>query len=313
VTEDDLRRLLLEQAGLDVAALTPAGGESHGTYWITGRDGTGRDGTGHAGTGHAGTGRDVTGSVLKVMPDADPGYLRALEAVLARLRDRGYPAPRILVTGHAPGLAFWVQERLPGVTPDLDTLTRLLPDIFRLNDAQTGLGRTGRTGGRDGWPGELIRTLTEGGEGYCLHGTLLASPEARDLLPVLRRIGEDSTIPPGRDFVHWDFHPANLLSDGASITGVIDINPPMLAGDRAFDLATLLFYCWDHAALHAPLRERLLDLAGPQAARAYLAHMVLRQVEWSLRFHPGTADTRHYLGLGRRVTADIGRRRYPGQ
>jgi aminoglycoside phosphotransferase (APT) family kinase protein len=287
VTEDDLRRLLLEQAGLDVADLTPAGGESHGTFWITGRDGT--------------------VSVLKVMPDADPGYLRALEAVLARLRDRGYPAPRILVTGHALGLAFWVQERLPGVTPDLDTLARLLPEIFRLNDAQAGLAS------QDGWPGELIRTLTEGGEGYCLHDTLLASPEARDLLPVLRRIGEDSAIPPGRDFVHWDFHPANLLSDGASITGVIDINPPMLAGDRAFDLATLLFYCWDHAGLHTQLRERLLDLAGPQAARAYLAHMVLRQVEWSLRFHPGTPDTRHYLDLGRRVTADIGRRRYPGQ
>jgi hypothetical protein len=297
VTEGDLKRLLLEHAGLDVAALTPAGGESHGTFWITERDGTG-----HAGTGHAGT-----GSVLKVMPDADPGYLRALEAVLARLRDRGYPAPRILVTGHAPGLAFWVQERLPGVTPDLDTLARLLPEIFRLNDAQAGLAS------QDGWPGELIRTLTEGGEGYCLHDTLLASPEARDLLPVLRRIGEESTIPPGRDFVHWDFHPANLLSDGASITGVIDINPPMLAGDRAFDLATLLFYCWDHAGLHTQLRERLLDLAGPQAARAYLAHMVLRQVEWSLRFHPGTPDTRHYLDLGRRVTADIGRRRYPGQ
>ena len=287
---DDLKRLLLEQAGLDVAALTPAGGESHGTFWITERDGA--------------------GSVLKVMPDADPGYLSALEAVLARLRDRGYPAPRILVTGHAPGLAFWVQERLPGVTPDLDTLARLLPEIFRLNDAQAALGHPGPPG-RDGWPGELIRTLAEGGAGYCLHGTLLASPEARDLLPVLRRIGEESTIPPGRDFVHWDFHPANLLSDGASITGVIDINPPMLAGDRAFDLATLLFYCWDHAGLHAPLRERLLDLAGPGAARAYLAHMVLRQVEWSLRFHPGTPDTRHYLDLGRRVTADIGSRGYP--
>jgi aminoglycoside phosphotransferase (APT) family kinase protein len=284
---DDLKRLLLEHAGLDVAALAPAGGESHGTFWITGHDGT--------------------VSVLKIMPDADPGYLRALEAVLARLRDRGYPAPRILVTCNVPGLAFWVQERLPGVTPDLDTLTRLLPEIFRLNDAQAGLASQdgGRDDGRDGWPGELIRTLTEGGEGYCLHDTLLASPEARDLLPVLRRIGEESTIPPGRDFVHWDFHPVNLLSDGVSITGVIDINPPMLAGDRAFDLATLLFYCWDHAGLHAPLRERLLDLAGPEAARAYLAHMVLRQLEWSLRFHPGTADTQHYLELGRRVAADI--------
>jgi hypothetical protein len=27
---------------------------------------------------------------------------------------------------------------------------------------------------------------------------------------------------------------------------VIDINPPVLAGDRAFDLATPLFSCYDH-------------------------------------------------------------------
>jgi hypothetical protein len=38
----------------------------------------------------------------------------------------------------------------------------------------------------------------------------------------------------------------NLLTDGTAITGVIDINPPVLAGDCAFDLVTLLFYSYDH-------------------------------------------------------------------
>ncbi len=32
-------------------------------------------------------------------------------------------------------------------------------------------------------------------------------------------------IPDGEDFVHYDFTPANLLCDGTTITGVIDINP----------------------------------------------------------------------------------------
>jgi hypothetical protein len=36
--------------------------------------------------------------------------------------------------------------------------------------------------------GMLTLTLTAGGDGYCLHSTLQASPAARDLLPVLRRI-----------------------------------------------------------------------------------------------------------------------------
>ncbi|HLN69001.1 MAG TPA: phosphotransferase [Streptosporangiaceae bacterium] len=114
-----------------------------------------------------------------------------------------------------------------------------------------------------------------------------------------------SAVPAGGDFVHYDFTPANLLSDGARITGVIDVNPPVLAGDRAFDLATMLFYCYDHEGVRVRLRSRLLELASPAAARAYLAHMVLRQVDWSLRYHPAAAATRRHLRLARLVIADI--------
>jgi hypothetical protein len=53
--------------------------------------------------------------------------------------------------------------------------------------------------------------------------------------------------------------------------------------DRAFDLATLLFYLYDHSDAGDLLRARLLDLTGPRPACAYLAHMLLRQVDWSLR------------------------------
>ena len=79
----------------------------------------------------------------------------------------------------------------------------------------------------------------------------------------------------------------------------------MLAGDRAFDLATLLFYGYDHEGVRERLRARLLELVSPPAARAYLAHMVLRQVDWSLRYHPGAAATRRHLRLAHLVIADI--------
>ena len=178
----------------------------------------------------------------------------------------------------------------------------MLPGLFRLNDAQAGLG----TGPRE-WRSLITQTLISGGDGYCLHSTLQASPDARDLLPVLRRIGDrcGPAIPDGQDFVHYDFTPANLLTDGTAITGVIDINPPLLAGDRAFDLATLLFYHYDHEETRDLLRGRLLGLAGPRTACAYLAHMVLRQVDWSLRHHPAAAATRRHLRLARAITADI--------
>jgi len=123
----------------------------------------------------------------------------------------------------------------------------------------------------------------------------------------VREIGASCgpAIPPGTDFMHYDFTPANLLTDGATITGVIDINAPVLAGDRAFDLATLLFYVYDHDGLRAALGARLLELAGHQAARAYLAHIVLRQVDWSVRHHPAAVATRRHLRLARLIITDI--------
>ncbi len=86
---------------------------------------------------------------------------------------------------------------------------------------------------------------------------------------------------------------------------MIDINPLTLAGDRAFDLATLLFYYYDHDEIRERLRARLLELAGPAAARAYLAHLVLRQVDWSLRFHPAAIATQRHLRLASAIMADI--------
>jgi len=45
----------------------------------------------------------------------------------------------------------------------------------------------------------------------------------------------------------------NLLSDGQGITGVVDVNPPPVHGDRAFDLATLAFYVYDAGELRRPV------------------------------------------------------------
>ncbi len=285
-----LRVVLTERAGMDVVALRPAdGGESKSAFLVTDRTGT--------------------VSVLKIMPDPGaegPGYLRTMDGILTRLRRRGYPAPRLSAFGTAEGLLYWVQERLPGSpldTRDAGLVLRLLPELFRLNDAQAGLGT-----GKPGWRELIVRTLTEGGDGYCLHATL--SSAAPEILHAVRGIGErhGDSIPDGGDYVHFDFNPANLLTDGSSITGVIDINPPALAGDRAFDLATLLFYGYYHEEVRDRLWTRILELTSRPAARAYLAHMVLRQVEWSLRHYPDAAATRRFVHLAVLTIDDIGRK-----
>ena len=283
-----------EQAGLDVVSLVPAGGESGAAFWLRERGGA--------------------AWLLKITPEPVSG-LQALGAMTGRLRARGYPAPRLRATGElgspaSSSRAFWIQERLPGRDlglasgdPDYAALSRLLPALFRLNDAQAGLGVGGA-----GWRNLITTTLLAGGDGYCLHSTMAARPDTRELLAAVRRIGAScgSAIPPGVDFTHFDFHFLNLLSDGTTITGVVDINPPPLAGDRAFDLATLVFYVYDHDELRRRILDRLFGLAGRQAARAYLAHMVLRQVEWSVRHYPSAPATQRHLHLARLILADIG-------
>jgi hypothetical protein len=210
--------------------------------------------------------RDGAAWLLKVTREPVSG-LQALDALTGRLRARGYPAPRLRAT------------------------------------AQAGLG-----GGGADWRHLITTTLLAGGDGYGLHSTMTARPDTRDMLAALRGIGAScgSAIPPGVDFTHFDFHFLNLLSDGATITGVVDINPPPLAGDRAFDLATLVFYVYDHDELRRRILDRLFGLAGRQAARAYLALMVLRQVEWSVRHYPAAPATRRHLRLARLILGDIG-------
>ncbi len=89
---------------------------------------------------------------------------------------------------------------------------------------------------------------------------------------------------------------------------MIDINPPVLVGDRAFDLVTLLFYSYDHEQARDLLTARLSEPASPRAASAYLAHLILRQVDWSLRHHPDAPATRrHRLAL----TSGLSRTRSP--
>lgn|GEM_PF-923688 len=304
-----LRRLLRAQAGIDLATLVPAGGgESGSTYLAADRAGL--------------------PSVLKLSRNAE---FAALAEVTGKLRDRGYPAPRIYASGRVDGWtdgraggavdggldgavadgldgavagpAFWLQERLAGtVAEDHAEPARLLPELLRLNAMQAGLGD-----GRHRLSQLLRTTLTQGGDGYCVHATLQERPDTRGLLAMLRRTADRhlGAVPERDDYVHYDFTFANLLADGSAITGVIDLNPPPLTGDRAFDLATLLFYQYDQVGFRNRLRARVLELTDERALRVYLAHMVLRQVDWSLRHHPRAPSTQHHLRLARLVAADL--------
>src|SRR5262249_19347592 len=148
--------------------------------------------------------------------------------------------------------------------------------------------------------------VLQGGAGYCLLDPMREhGPDTARLLGLLQELAarHRDIATPATDIVHFDFQPANILSQPDRITGVVDWDG-ICAGDRAFDLATLLFYVYDQDAPREALWQRLGAIAEPAASVLYLGHLIHRQVDWSIRHHaPETVDG--WLERARLVLQDL--------
>jgi Ser/Thr protein kinase RdoA (MazF antagonist) len=237
------------------------GGENSGAYEVRATDGS--------------------RAVLKFVNNEAP-----YRPLMDTLRTRGYPVPNMLAAGHADTLHYEVYEYVYGAPLSQPASTHL-PQLIALNDMQRDIGITVRGSFRD----EMVRSLVEGFDGYCEHGRLRTHDP--DLLRRLQRIGDanaDIEIVE-RDAVHHDFSSYNILFDGDRITGVIDWLGAT-NGDATFDLITLAYYTYD-AECFRVLLDAARERSAPRALELYAAHMVLRQVDWSLHFHDATAVQWH--------------------
>ena len=204
--------------------------------------------------------------------------------VADRLRGRGYPTPTYHYIGRVAGVSYAVQGALPGA-PMGHARAELVSELLRLNDMQRGQALPGP---RD-WPAPVVDTVMIGGDGYCVLETLRThSPATREMMAMLQAT-VSAVVSRGDQFVtddivHFDFSPANMLVADGKVSGVVDWDGAC-AGDRAFDLATLLFYGYNDLAVREPLRRHLLEQIGPGPLNIYLAHMIVRQVEWAIRFY----------------------------
>ena len=242
--------------------------------------------------------------VLKLDP---PERLAAHERAARACRhlDRlGYPVPWTIAVGTAAGRAYTLRTCLPGAPMSPDD-GRHAGRLIALVELQAGAAR-GAGLSADDWPGSVVDPVLHGGQGFCVLDTMREhSAETAALLERLQDLvsaGAD-TLPTPDDILHYDFNPANILIDGGAVSGVVDwegVRP----GDRAFDLATLLFYAYDAERTRAALRTRLRELRPPRVIAVYFAHIILRQVEWSLRLHPAEVG-RRYLDRAQAVLRDL--------
>jgi hypothetical protein len=219
-------------------------------------------------------------------------WMEGARSVTDLLRSVGYPAPRFLYIGVLPEGVYSIQSVLPGLPMHSVTMT-LLPRLFALNELQRGRAITDRKG----WHQEVIKTVLFGGNGYCLHTSMQQhSQVTADLLQKLQSLVVAYQDEPHRtgDIVHVDFQQSNILIHNGQISGVVDWDG-CYAGDCTFDIATLLFYSYDVPEVREQLWEYALARASIKLLAFYFAHLILRQVDWSLRFHDRATGERYII------------------
>jgi thiamine kinase-like enzyme len=110
-------------------------------------------------------------------------------------------------------------------------------------------------------------------------------------------------IAPQADIVHYDCNPVNVLASATGITGVIDWDG-WCAGDRMFDVATMLLYSYADLAVRTSLWQTILKHSGPEPGAVYLAYLIHRQVDWSIRYHTAEA-IEHWLRIAAAILDDV--------
>jgi aminoglycoside phosphotransferase (APT) family kinase protein len=226
--------------------------------------------------------------IFKWSEDAEAGAdLSQSVARVERLRAKGYPAPRHYEPVVFEGGVAVFQNAVAGAWSD-EVDDDFVGVMLDLNDLQQGEGDESKI-----WRDFLARTLTEGANGYCVHATLRDySTETRRVLQWIREVGRSMGELQADDLVHLDFHHRNRLRTDGGLSAVIDWEG-CIPGDRAFDLVTFSFgFTHAHAMTRTEERvwRRAVELASLDRLAAYVAHMSLRRLDWTIRHHPGDVD-----------------------
>jgi hypothetical protein len=247
---------------------------------------------------------DVRGVHFRTPGTGERAFTRLEQAITVtdHLLSVGYPAPRYLFIGQAQDGIYSIQLALPGSPIPVSSTAAYVSRLLELNDMQVGQAIPVLPD----WHEEAVHTVLFGGEGYCLHSSLQQyAPATAGLLSDLQRLVAIHRDAPHRmhDIVHGDFQHANILAHNDQISGVVDWDHAY-AGDSVFDIATLLFYSYDDRGVREQLWRYALERADINLLSVYFAHLMLRQVDWSLRHHePPTIE--RYLQRSMALLVDI--------
>jgi len=240
--------------------------------------------------------------VVKWFPDETVAQrYEILLRALAALRALRYPAPSYGPILVVPGATVAVQQRLPGRS-GIPATAHVVDRVLAINELQVGVTDAPLLD-HGSWGELIVHSLVVGENGYCVHESLREwSPRSAALLERIEDVGASTTPSalPVTGVVHYDLHVGNLLVDDGSLVAVIDWEGASL-GDPRFDLVCFAQHLegrgWSPLAV--PAWAVLAATMAPEVLRAYVAHVVLRLVDWQIRHQP--SDVTNQLDTGERL------------
>lgn len=236
-----------------------------------------------------------------VEPAAAPRFVW-MAAVLDEARGRGVPVPRYRAPLVTDDYCVLIQEVMSGGLGSPSP--QLVVDIGDCVERMTGISAPHHLRGT--WGATVVRSLTDGLEGWCVHEALAeAGGAGAEIVRHARAVGvrTSESMFPANDLMHMDLHTKNVLQDSSGrLAGIVDWESAC-AGDWRFDLAYFAFSA--DTALPGVASEawsKVEAATPPQVFEAYVAHMVLRMADWSLR-HSGPSQAERWIDAGRSLIA----------
>ena len=229
-------------------------------------------------------------AVLKVLPDWPNLVLdnvRDAVDLVARLRERGYPAPRYFEVGVVGGDVYTLQEYVAGAVPEGLT-TATARELVRLWRGHEGAAPPVAD---SPWGRALIARVLRGKELRSV------SDDPRVLAVLDRALEVAATTDPAvfrvGDIVHGDFHPGNLLVRDGRIAAVFDWEEAR-AGDSRADLlrayASAATWLGKESAVLAPLRKELDTTTPPEVWLPIGADIAVHHLRFGLLARPAELD-----------------------
>jgi hypothetical protein len=210
-----------------------------------------------------------------------------------RLRELGWPIPKILEAGLSDGALYELWAAAPG-QPGVHYL---MPSVFvdqAIDLLQTARGAA--LGDGSDWP-SWITTVTRASIEQAEQN---ASASALQVLSACGDAIAEASLTPGRDIIHGDFGPANCLIEEDQILAVVDFDD-CRDGDGTLDLIGLVWDLegWEKAAPEVieSLWNRIRSGVAPGSERVLLAYWIAGSLRWAA----GTEWEEHIVMLSHRT------------